>query len=106
MVNKFLAQLLKMCIKKAQFRYLSMSARKSSILERRVASPGLLVTCFIVESLRERNNKAIRGLKRDPSDVWSLVRFHVSLWGLVMKVFRNYSIGVILNVSPFFWAGF
>lgn len=37
-----------------------------------------------------------RGRKRNHSDVWSLVRFHVSLWVSISKTFCNYSIDNIL----------
>ena len=39
--------------------------------------------------------------KKDPSEVWPLARFHVSLWTLVSKFFCNYSIGnIILSWKP------
>lgn len=44
------------------------------------------------------------GLERDSSDVWSFVRFHVSLWVLVLKVICNYpdcTIGVHFFIGGF-----
>lgn len=38
------------------------------------------------------------GVERDPGEVWSLARFHVSHWALVSKTFCNYALGnIILN---------
>jgi len=43
-----------------------------------------------------------RGLERDPSDVWSLTRFHVSLSTSISKIFYICSTGTILqDRSPF-----
>lgn len=37
-----------------------------------------------------------------PSDVWSLVKFHVFLWILISKIFYNYSLdNILFNWSPF-----
>lgn len=47
------------------------------------------------------NNRTFGGLERDPGDVWSLVRFNVSLRMLV-TTFCKYSFGLILLAwSPF-----
>lgn len=35
--------------------------------------------CAILRDLGVRNNHVFRGLERDPSELWSLVKFHVSL---------------------------
>lgn len=35
----------------------------------------------------DKNNRTFRGVERDPTDVLSLVRFYVSLWALVARVF-------------------
>lgn len=31
----------------------------------------------------ERNDQVFRGRKREYSEIWPLVRFHVSLWALI-----------------------
>lgn len=36
----------------------------------------------------EWNGRIFTGVDRDPSEVWSLVCFHVSLWALVSKPFE------------------
>ena len=41
------------------------------------------------------------GGERDFSEIWSLIRYHVSLWASVSKKFCNYSIDNIL-LSWFF----
>lgn len=37
-----------------------------------------------------REEQNVRGLKRDPSNVWSLVRIHASLLASVSNMFCNY----------------
>lgn len=50
----------------------------------------------------QRNNKVFRGVERDTCEIWSLVRYHVSLWASISKAFCNNSLGVILHSSsPF-----
>ena len=41
--------------------------------------------------------EVFRGRARDPCEVWSLVKFHMSCWALVSKHFWNYSLGEIFN---------
>ena len=43
--------------------------------------------CDVIWVCGGRNNKVVRGVDRNPSEVWSLMRFHVSLWASVLKVF-------------------
>lgn len=43
-----------------------------------------------------------KGVERDHGDVWSLLRFHVSLWESVSKTFCDYPLGSILARNPFF----
>ena len=43
--------------------------------------------CLVVGSLGERNNLVFRSMKMNPSEDWSLVSFHVSLWALVSNAF-------------------
>lgn len=43
--------------------------------------------CALLWDWGERNNRVFRGVDRDPNEVWSLVRFHVSLWASVSKTF-------------------
>ena len=43
------------------------------------------------------NNRVVRGLDKDPSEVWFLMRIHVSLRVSVLKLFCNYSFGNILH---------
>ena len=50
----------------------------------------------------ERSDKVFRGRERDPCEVWSLARFHVFLWVLILKIFCNYSIGIFLSWNPIF----
>ena len=51
----------------------------------------------------ERNERVFGGRERDPSEVWSLARYHVSLWALVSKTFCIYFLGNILHSwNPFF----
>lgn len=40
-------------------------------------------------------------MERDPSEVWFLVRFHVSLWASVLKTLCNYSLAYYIVGSPF-----
>lgn len=48
-----------------------------------------------------------RGLEIDHSDVWSLIRFYVSLWVLTSRSFCNYFVDSGLhNWSPFLYEGF
>ena len=54
----------------------------------------------------EQNNGVFRGGERVPSEIWSLVGYHVSLWALNSKEFCNYSIGVILHSWVPFSRGF
>ena len=43
-----------------------------------------------------------RGRDRDPCEVLSLVRFHLSLWTLIRKLFCNYSLSdILLSWNPF-----
>ena len=44
----------------------------------------------------ERKNRVFRGVERDPREVWSLVRFHVSLWSSVSKTFCKYAVSNII----------
>lgn len=39
-----------------------------------------------------------RGGEMDPYDVWSRVRFLISLWASTSKNFHNYSLGNILLI--------
>ena len=59
--------------------------------------------CVILWALwGEWNNKILRGVERDPKDLWSLVHYHVSLWVSLSKAFCNYSLGLInLSWDPF-----
>lgn len=42
--------------------------------------------CAILSVLwGERNSRIFRGVDKDPSEVWSLVHSHVSLWASVLK---------------------
>lgn len=43
----------------------------------------------------EQNTRVFRGVEC-PRDIWSLVRFHVSIWVSILKTFCNYWIGSIL----------
>lgn len=38
-----------------------------------------------------------RGVYRDCSEIWPLVRFHIFLYDLILKTFRIYSIDTILH---------
>ena len=51
--------------------------------------------CFVVGYLGERNNRNFRVLEREAVHVWSLARFNVSFWVLVLNLFRNYLLGLI-----------
>ena len=43
-----------------------------------------------------------RGLEKDPSEFWFLVRFPVSFWDSVLKLFCNYSLcNIFLDWIPF-----
>ena len=47
-----------------------------------------------------------RGKERGLTEIWYLVRFHVSLWASISKNFCNYSLGsILLSWSPFFVSG-
>lgn len=48
--------------------------------------------CCVVRLEGERNDRTFRGVERDSSDMWFLVRFYVSLWALVVRLFCNYSL--------------
>lgn len=61
--------------------------------------------CGDFECLRERNDWVFCGTERDHSEVWPLIRFHVSLWTSISKTFCDYSIGNILLRSPSFSGG-
>ena len=59
--------------------------------------------CCDLGYLGERNDRVFRGRERNPNEVWSLARFHVSLWALVLKAFCNYSLSnILLSWNPFF----
>ena len=45
----------------------------------------------------EENNRVFKGVERDPGEIWSLMRYHDSLWISNSKAFCNYSIGDILH---------
>ena len=50
----------------------------------------------------ERNDQIFRG-KGEHSEIWSFVRFLVSLWAFILKDFCNYSMGnILLSQSPSF----
>lgn len=54
------------------------------LLERVVIFFWLARVCSIVcDILGERSDRVLRGKERDSSEVWSLMKFHVSLWALV-----------------------
>lgn len=63
----------------------------------------LASVCMVVWVLwGKRNSRVFKGVKRDSREVWSLVPFHVSHWASILKVFGNYSIGMIMySWSPF-----
>lgn len=59
---------------------------------------GLLGLCAILWALwGELNGKVLEGVESDLSEVWSLVRFHVSLWVTISKTPCNYFIGIMLH---------
>lgn len=54
------------------------------------------VCAVILDAWGERNDRVFHGRERDYSDVWALIRFHVILWALVLKIFCKYSLGCII----------
>ena len=57
-------------------------------------------------SLGGWNDRVFRGRDKEPCEFWSLVRFLMSLWDSVSKIFCNYLIGnILLRWSPFIWLG-
>lgn len=82
-------------------------------LREKVGFYGLLGFALLCQIFGESKIVMFRGLEKDPSNIWSSIRFHVSLQGSISKTFCSYSIDSILyNWSPFFllgsfsWAGF
>ena len=43
-----------------------------------------------------KGTRVFRDLEKDPSESWSLVRYHAYLWASVSKFFCNYSLRNIL----------
>ena len=56
---------------------------------------------FCGDIRNEKNNRVFR-LESDPSNLWSLIRFHISLWASTSKTFCNYFIGFYFGqLEPF-----
>lgn len=55
-------------------------------------------TCLILWVLwSEWSGRIFRGMEKDPSKFWPLLRFYIFWWTSVLKTFWNYSKGVILH---------
>lgn len=67
------------------------------LVGRRVDSSGVLCVLFCGCCGVSAIVGSLEGWRGDPSEVWSLIRLHVSLGASVSKTFCNYSIGIILH---------
>lgn len=47
---------------------------------------------YLVGYLGKRNIRVFRGVERDPSEVWSLMRFQISLWASFFFFFCIYTL--------------
>lgn len=61
------------------------------------------VGAFLWDLLGKKSNRVRRGVERDPSDLWPLVRFLVFLWALISKVFFVSSPILLSFVGLIFW---